>query len=183
MTDLSDSPAALSEGVDLGLLGWVKGEIDLAMRQGREALEQAAADTTDQAAIGRSIAHLHQAHGALSVVGLSAVPVVTKALEDLLQALADREPMRFPDYYSLGLRGVDQLQQSGLEAKKDGLGFRVAEAAVELEDLWRTVRADHQARIEEACVAHAFFPQTLHDRAQHFVHHALGNGSGNHWRG
>ena len=110
MTDLSDSPAALSEGVDLGLLGWVKGEIDLAMRQGREALEQAAADHTDMAAIGRSIAHLHQAHGALSVVGLSAVPVVTKALEDLLQALADREPMRLPDYYSLGLRGFDQLQ-------------------------------------------------------------------------
>ena len=110
MTDLSDSLAALSEGVDLGLLGWVKGEIDLAMRQGREALEQAAADNTDQAAIGRSIAHLHQAHGALSVVGLSAVPVVTKALEDLLQALADREPMRLPDYYSLGMRGFDQLQ-------------------------------------------------------------------------
>jgi chemosensory pili system protein ChpA (sensor histidine kinase/response regulator) len=87
VTDLSDSLSALSEGVDLGLLGWVKGEIDLAMRQGREALEQAAADTTDQAAIGRSIAHLHQAHGALSVVGLSAVPAVTKALEDLLQAL------------------------------------------------------------------------------------------------
>ena len=110
MTDLSDSLSALSEGVDLGLLGWVKGEIDLAMRQGREALEQAAADTTDQAAIGRSIAHLHQAHGALSVVGLSAVPAVTKALEDLLQALADREPMRLPDYYSLGMRGFDQLQ-------------------------------------------------------------------------
>ena len=110
MTDLSDSLAALSEGVDLGLLGWVKGEIDLAMRQGREALEQAAADNTDQAAIGRSIAHLHQAHGALSVVGLSAVPAVTKALEDLLQALADREPMRLPDYYSLGMRGFDQLQ-------------------------------------------------------------------------
>jgi chemosensory pili system protein ChpA (sensor histidine kinase/response regulator) len=110
MADLSDSLSALSEGIDLGPLGWVKGEIDLAMRQGREALALALADGLDPDPIRRSLGYLHQAHGALSIVGLSAVPVVTAALEGLLQAMAEREALRQPENYTLGLQGFDQIQ-------------------------------------------------------------------------
>ncbi|WP_303785348.1 Hpt domain-containing protein [Azovibrio restrictus] len=75
---------------DLGPLTWVKGEIDLALERATEALQlfQQQGDAT-QLKFCRT--HLHQVHGALSVVGLDGVTQFTEALESLLQALENGE--------------------------------------------------------------------------------------------
>ncbi|MCX8145176.1 MAG: Hpt domain-containing protein, partial [Azovibrio sp.] len=75
---------------DLGPLTWVKGEIDLALERATEALQnyQEQGDLT-QLKFCRT--HLHQVHGALSVVGLDGVTQLSEALEALLLALENGE--------------------------------------------------------------------------------------------
>lgn len=109
MVDFSNDPASSVAEFDLHLLGWVKGEIDLAMRQGREALARAAGQPIEFQAIGQSCTCLHQAHGALSIVGLSGVPVVTAALEQFLQSMLRDENARTPENYSLGFESFDLI--------------------------------------------------------------------------
>ena len=74
---------------DLGPLTWVKGEIDLALARATEALGQheSSGDAT-QLRFCRT--HVHQVHGALSIVGLDGVTQVTESLETLLTALEER---------------------------------------------------------------------------------------------
>jgi len=74
---------------DLGPLTWVKGEIDLALARATEALGQheLSGDAT-QLRFCRT--HVHQVHGALSIVGLDGVTQVTESLEALLTALEER---------------------------------------------------------------------------------------------
>jgi len=74
---------------DLGPLTWVKGEIDLALTRAVEALVQyeLSGDAT-QLRFCRT--HVHQVHGALSIVGLDGVTQVTESLEALLSALEEQ---------------------------------------------------------------------------------------------
>lgn len=71
---------------DLGPLTWVKGEIDLALERATEALQQFR-EHGDATQLKFCRTHLHQVHGALSVVGLDGVTQLTDALETLLGAL------------------------------------------------------------------------------------------------
>ncbi len=77
---------------DAGTLSWVRDEVDLALRQTGEALARhaAAPDSGTQLATARS--HLHQAGGALSLVGLAGVTHFIDALETRLAALATATP-------------------------------------------------------------------------------------------
>ena len=70
-------------------LTWVKGEIDLALTRAVEALVQyeLSGDAT-QLRFCRT--HVHQVHGALSIVGLDGVTQVTESLEALLSALEEQ---------------------------------------------------------------------------------------------
>ena len=73
---------------DLGPLTWVKGEIDLALTRAAEALGQyEGSGDAMQLRFGRT--HIHQVHGALSIVGLDGVTQVTESLEALLAALEE----------------------------------------------------------------------------------------------
>ena len=65
---------------DLAPLTWVKSEIDLALERAEEALTQyeSVADNT-QFKFCRT--HVHQVHGALSIVGLDGVTQITESLE------------------------------------------------------------------------------------------------------
>ena len=73
---------------DLGPLTWVKGEIDLALQRAEEALAQ-----YETGAAGTPLkfcrTHVHQVHGALSIVGLDGVTQVTESIEALLAALEE----------------------------------------------------------------------------------------------
>lgn len=73
---------------DLGPLTWVKGEIDLALERAEEALGLYAA-SADVTQLKFCRTHVHQVHGALSIVGLDGVTLVTESLEALLVALEE----------------------------------------------------------------------------------------------
>src|SRR5438046_1479615 len=69
---------------DVGPLSWVKGEIDHAIQRSQEALRAFATNSADAAQLKSSQSHLHQAHGALSIVGLEGITRVSEELEGLL---------------------------------------------------------------------------------------------------
>lgn len=76
----------MSIELDIGPLSWVKGEIDLALERASAALS-APAGKEFTAACG----HLHQAHGALAIVGLDGITEFSDALEKLFVALAEAQ--------------------------------------------------------------------------------------------
>jgi chemotaxis protein histidine kinase CheA len=80
----SSSPVAF----DAGTLSWVKDEIDLALRQTGEALARHAAAPDDGSELAKARGHLHQAGGALSLVGLAGITHFIEHMETCLAALA-----------------------------------------------------------------------------------------------
>ena len=82
---------------DIGPLTWVKGEIDLALSRAGEALKNhaeiaksagsASAEAPDLTQLKSARAHLHQAHGALAIVGLSGITQFTETVEQVFAAL------------------------------------------------------------------------------------------------
>lgn len=78
-----------TNSVDIGPLTWVKGEIDIALDRAGELLRTAAGG--DMAAINQAAAQLHQAHGALAIVGLDGVTQYSEALEQVFAAVESGE--------------------------------------------------------------------------------------------
>ena len=78
----------MSMDLDIGPLSWVRGEIDLALERAGLGL---AAYLTDPAGDGlqKARASMHQAHGALAIVGLDGITEFADAIEQLLTALGD----------------------------------------------------------------------------------------------
>src|ERR1700756_1420953 len=66
---------------DLGPLTWVQGEIDQALTRGVEALAAFKASPRDATALKHARAHIHQAAGAIQMVGLDAVTPYTAECE------------------------------------------------------------------------------------------------------
>ena len=64
--------AANPKDFDLGPLTWVKTEIDHSLNQARENLDKLAAMPAERAPVKYILTHLHQATGALAMVGLGA---------------------------------------------------------------------------------------------------------------
>src|SRR3972149_4556885 len=90
-------------GFDLGPLSWVKGEIDLAMQRGLESLRAFRANPRDGTRIKIAQTHLHQAHGALQIVGLDGVTRVSEELEGLLADLEKDPAIRTPQNFELAV--------------------------------------------------------------------------------
>ena len=83
---------------DLGPLSWVQGEIDQAISRGLDALAAYKASPQDDAALKHARAHIHQAAGAIQMVGLDAVVAYTDELE---RQLARLEPLGTPERNAL----------------------------------------------------------------------------------
>ncbi|MCX7157322.1 MAG: Hpt domain-containing protein [Rhodocyclales bacterium] len=78
----------MSTDLDIGPLSWVKGEIDLALeRAGLSLAAHAGAPGGDE--LKKALAGMHQAHGALAIVGLDGITEFADAIEQLLAALGD----------------------------------------------------------------------------------------------
>src|SRR4051794_2484840 len=77
---------------DVGPLTWVQGEIDQALTRGLEALHEFASDTMEPTALKHAQTHIHQAAGAIQMVGLDAVAAFTDEIERQLQRLEESEP-------------------------------------------------------------------------------------------
>jgi len=67
-------------------------------------------------------------------------------------------------------RGHHHVEQIGFQAHHDGLGFRVAHAAVELQRLGLALRIDHQPRIQKTGERNAVFFHALDGRQNDFAH-------------
>lgn len=74
---------------DIGTLSWVKDEIDLALERAGAALSRHAAAPDNPATLNEARGHLHQACGALTLVGLTGVTHCAEAVETHLATLAE----------------------------------------------------------------------------------------------
>src|SRR5881394_1233695 len=74
---------------DVGPLSWVQGEIDQALARGLESLAAYAADPAATSALAHARNHVHQASGAILMVGLDAVAAYTEEIEKQLARLDD----------------------------------------------------------------------------------------------
>src|SRR6478735_431589 len=78
-----------SADFDLGPLSWVQGEIDQALARGLEALAVCRDQPKDGASLKHARAHVHQAAGAIQMVGLDAVVAFTDEIERQLTRLEE----------------------------------------------------------------------------------------------
>ena len=76
----------MSMDLDIGPLSWVKGEIDLELERAGLNLAAHAADPAGDGLV-KARASMHQAHGALAIVGLDGITEFADAIEQLLAAL------------------------------------------------------------------------------------------------
>lgn len=81
---------------DLGPLSWVQGEIDEALTRGTGALATFRANPADTASLKHARAHVHQAAGAIQMVGLDAVVAFTDEIERQLVRLEELAADRVP---------------------------------------------------------------------------------------
>src|SRR5712692_4514316 len=95
---------------DVGPLSWVKGEIDHAIQRAQEALRAFAANSADAAQLKSSQSHLHQAHGALSIVGLEGVTRVSEELEGLLAGMEKESSLRKTETFGLVERALNGIR-------------------------------------------------------------------------
>src|SRR5436309_15753205 len=77
---------------DLGPLTWVQGEIDQALSKGLESLATFKASPRDTTALKHARAHVHQAAGAIQMVGLDAIGAYTGEIECQLNRLEELSP-------------------------------------------------------------------------------------------
>ncbi len=82
----------LTPEFDLGPLSWVQGEIDQALTRGLDALALFRANPGDATTLKHARAHVHQAAGAIQMVGLDAVVAFTDELERQLARLEELPP-------------------------------------------------------------------------------------------
>jgi chemosensory pili system protein ChpA (sensor histidine kinase/response regulator) len=82
----------VSAEIDTGPLSWVKGEIDQALTRGLESLAKFAAAPSDVTALKHAQTHIHQAAGAIQMVGLDAVVAFTDEIERNLLRLEELDP-------------------------------------------------------------------------------------------
>jgi chemosensory pili system protein ChpA (sensor histidine kinase/response regulator) len=101
---------AATTDLDLGPLSWVKGEIDLALGRAHEALGKFAGNPGDSAQLKFARTHLHQAHGALSIVGLDGVTQFTEAIEQLLSDVEAGQVVATPAVGELAQRAITAIR-------------------------------------------------------------------------
>src|SRR5229473_847063 len=95
---------------DVGPLSWVKGEIDHAIQRAQEALRAFAANSGDAAQLKSSQSHLHQAHGALSIVGLEGITRVSEELEGLLAGIEKEASLRKSEIFRVVERALNGIR-------------------------------------------------------------------------
>src|SRR6187399_3014639 len=98
--------AANPKQVDLGPLTWVKTEIDHSLNQARENLDKLAAAPADRAPVKYILTHLHQATGALAMVGLGSATRFNEELEKLVAFHEGEDAARLPDSVTIAKRVI-----------------------------------------------------------------------------
>src|SRR2546421_456320 len=94
---------------DLGPLSWVKTEIDHSLNQARESLDKLGANAADRAPVKYVLTHLHQATGALAMVGLGAATRFNEELEKLTASLETMDAGAIPAAVASAKKGISAL--------------------------------------------------------------------------
>jgi len=95
---------------DVGPLSWVQGEIDQALTRGVEALATFRDNPADLASLKHARAHIHQAAGAIQMVGLDAVVVFSDEIERQLVRAEELAAADVPQVAELVDRACRRLQ-------------------------------------------------------------------------
>ncbi|MBI5329099.1 MAG: Hpt domain-containing protein [Betaproteobacteria bacterium] len=99
----------MDEEFDLGPLTWVKGELDTALATARAGL--AGWDGQETGPLQAAAAHLHQVYGALQIVDLQGVSMLTSEVERLLHEMTSKAPLRTRAAADLAMRAIDSLKE------------------------------------------------------------------------
>ncbi|MEC5384264.1 Hpt domain-containing protein [Uliginosibacterium sp. H3] len=94
---------------DIGPLTWVKAEIDAALAKASDSLGEAQANPEQREPLRFAQSHVHQASGALSVVGLDGVSQFSEAIDKLLSSLAGAEDTPSGEALALARRSLAVL--------------------------------------------------------------------------
>ena len=94
---------------DVGPLTWVKTEIDHSLRQARESLDKLLAHSADRTPVKYILTHLHQATGALAMVGLGAATRFNEELEKLVGCLESEDASHLAPAIAAAKRGIGAL--------------------------------------------------------------------------
>ncbi len=83
------TPDLLQDSFDTGPLSWVIGEIRDSLARSKAAiLEGVSADDEGKSTLlAHAKSYLHQAHGALQIVDVDGVSIITETVEDLLERI------------------------------------------------------------------------------------------------
>jgi chemosensory pili system protein ChpA (sensor histidine kinase/response regulator) len=95
---------------DLGPLTWVQGEIDQALSRGLDALAVFKASPREITSLKHARSHVHQAAGAIQMVGLDAVTAYTDELERQLNRIEELPPREAQDACDLIDRACRKLK-------------------------------------------------------------------------
>ncbi|HVK56802.1 MAG TPA: hypothetical protein VM532_17465 [Burkholderiales bacterium] len=91
---MSDTPPKRTEALavkdefDIGPLMWVKSEMQFALTRADEGVSQFGAQPGDHDLIKTTLPHLHQVTGALRMIGLEPITLVSGAMEKVIEALS-----------------------------------------------------------------------------------------------
>src|SRR3954470_22664289 len=86
-TPSSDLSQSARDNFDAGPLSWVMGEVREALSLSKNALHEAVAQDAEArtTTLRHAKSYLHQAHGALQMVDVDGVAIITETVEDLLE--------------------------------------------------------------------------------------------------
>ena len=98
-----------AQGFDLGPLTWVKTEIDHSLNQARENLDKLVESPGERAPVKYILTHLHQATGALAMVGLGAATRFNEELEKLVASMETTEDVAIARLVPVAKKGVSAL--------------------------------------------------------------------------
>ncbi|MCF8176225.1 MAG: Hpt domain-containing protein, partial [Burkholderiaceae bacterium] len=99
----------MSMDLDIGPLSWVKGEIDLALERAGQGLIAGVADPAGDG-LQKAGASMHQAHGALAIVGLDGITEFSDAIEKLLAELKEGTVANRDAAIAAGQAGISALR-------------------------------------------------------------------------
>ncbi|HEV7490150.1 MAG TPA: Hpt domain-containing protein [Rhodanobacteraceae bacterium] len=99
----------LHDNIDFTALNWVKHELDVTLKQGRDALEAYVENPSDVALMRESALHLHQVQGTLRMVELYGAAMAVEEMERLAQGLLNDTVKQRDEAYSVLMRGMVQL--------------------------------------------------------------------------
>ena len=139
------------EDFDIGPLTWVKAELDNALTAARGAL--AAWNGEDTNPLKAAAAHLHQVYGALQIVDLQGVSLLTSATEQLLEEMSRQAALRTQSSADAVLDAIDALK-----SYLDGLVAGAPHAELRLTPVYRTVVTRRGA--DAPPPSELFFPNT-----------------------